>query len=159
MLQAQAPPPGYFVRLENKTAENDLYLRKRTRMRRWLCCACHVEESYQSNENEHLKSPRNHADGRSCVFLLLEWVNFLVCCYLSYPLLAYSSTILNIKMDEMITICRSCNRHACPYLLISLIHCFLSSISYSVGRSELNMWLYIVFYVFFLLVMNFVSSL
>ncbi|KAK6145780.1 hypothetical protein DH2020_019649 [Rehmannia glutinosa] len=60
---AQAPPPGYFVRLENKSAEDDLYLRKRTRMRRWLCCTCQVEESYQPNENEHLKSPRNHADG------------------------------------------------------------------------------------------------
>ncbi|KAK6122889.1 hypothetical protein DH2020_043355 [Rehmannia glutinosa] len=32
-------------------------------MRRWLCCTCQVEESYQPNENEHLKSPRNHADG------------------------------------------------------------------------------------------------
>ncbi|KAK6122856.1 hypothetical protein DH2020_043382 [Rehmannia glutinosa] len=61
--KAQAPPPGYFVRLENKSAEDDLYLRKRTRMRRWLCCTCQVEESYQPNENEHLKSPRNHADG------------------------------------------------------------------------------------------------
>ncbi|PIN01109.1 Serine/threonine protein kinase [Handroanthus impetiginosus] len=62
-LGAQAPPPGYFVRLENKSAEDDLYLRKRSRMRRWLCCTCQVEESYQPNENEHLKSPRNHADG------------------------------------------------------------------------------------------------
>ncbi|XP_057957112.1 PTI1-like tyrosine-protein kinase 3 isoform X2 [Malania oleifera] len=32
-------------------------------MRRWLCCSCQVEESYPSNENEYLKSPRNHADG------------------------------------------------------------------------------------------------
>ncbi|KAL6503596.1 PTI1-like tyrosine-protein kinase 3 [Orobanche gracilis] len=62
-LVAQVPPPGYFVRLENKSAEDDLYLRKRTRMRRWLCCTCQVEESYQPNENEHLKSPRSHADG------------------------------------------------------------------------------------------------
>ncbi|EYU36740.1 hypothetical protein ABFS82_14G295300 [Erythranthe guttata] len=62
-LVAQAPPPGYFVRLENKTVEEDPYLKKRTRMRRWLCCTCHVEESYQQNENEHLKSPRNNADG------------------------------------------------------------------------------------------------
>ncbi|KAL5196232.1 PTI1-like tyrosine-protein kinase 3 [Glycine soja] len=32
-------------------------------MRRWLCCTCQVEESYPSNENEHLKSPRNYGDG------------------------------------------------------------------------------------------------
>ncbi|CAA2976234.1 PTI1-like tyrosine- kinase 3 isoform X2 [Olea europaea subsp. europaea] len=32
-------------------------------MRRWLCCTNHVEESYQSNDNEILKSPKNHADG------------------------------------------------------------------------------------------------
>ncbi|XP_057779043.1 LOW QUALITY PROTEIN: PTI1-like tyrosine-protein kinase 1 [Salvia miltiorrhiza] len=57
---AQAPPPGHFVRLENKSAEDNLYLRKRTRMRRWLCCTCQVEESYQPDENEHLKSPRDN---------------------------------------------------------------------------------------------------
>ena len=32
-------------------------------MRRWLCCACHAEESYPSNENERLKSPNHYADG------------------------------------------------------------------------------------------------
>uniref|UniRef100_A0A5B7B0Y8 non-specific protein-tyrosine kinase n=2 Tax=Davidia involucrata TaxID=16924 RepID=A0A5B7B0Y8_DAVIN len=32
-------------------------------MRRWLCCTCQVEESYPSNDNELIKSPRNHADG------------------------------------------------------------------------------------------------
>ncbi|XP_073152263.1 PTI1-like tyrosine-protein kinase 1 isoform X1 [Henckelia pumila] len=62
-LVAHAPPPGYFVHLENRSAEDDLYLRKRTRMRKWLCCTCHVEESYDSHENEHLKSPRTHTDG------------------------------------------------------------------------------------------------
>lgn len=56
-------PPGYFIRLENTSAEDDLYLSKRVRMRRWLCCTCQVDESYPSNENEHLKSPANHADG------------------------------------------------------------------------------------------------
>ncbi|KAL1535265.1 PTI1-like tyrosine-protein kinase 3, variant 2 [Salvia divinorum] len=60
---AQAPPPGHFVRLENKSAEDNLYLSKRTRMRRWLCCTCQVEESYQPDENEHLKSPRDNGDG------------------------------------------------------------------------------------------------
>ncbi|PRQ37866.1 putative non-specific protein-tyrosine kinase RLK-Pelle-RLCK-VIII family [Rosa chinensis] len=33
-------------------------------MRRWLCCSCHVEESYSAHENEHLKSPRSY-DGNN----------------------------------------------------------------------------------------------
>ncbi|KAK7343235.1 hypothetical protein VNO77_11827 [Canavalia gladiata] len=60
---AHASPPAYFVRLGNTTYKEDQYLKKRTRMRRWLCCTCQVEESYPSNENEHLKSPRNYGDG------------------------------------------------------------------------------------------------
>ncbi|KAL5703277.1 non-specific serine/threonine protein kinase [Ranunculus cassubicifolius] len=33
-------------------------------MRKWLCCTCHVEESYHPAEDEPLKSPRHHhADG------------------------------------------------------------------------------------------------
>ncbi|CAK9141636.1 unnamed protein product, partial [Ilex paraguariensis] len=52
--QAQAPPPGYF--------EEDLYLRKKASMRRWLCCTCQVEESNPPNDSNILKSPRNHAD-------------------------------------------------------------------------------------------------
>ena len=74
-MQAHAPPPGYFVRLENTSADDDLYLRKKVRMRRWLCCSCHVEESYPSHENEHLKSPSNYADGN--IFLL----SFLILKY------------------------------------------------------------------------------
>ncbi|KAK4771833.1 hypothetical protein SAY86_013608 [Trapa natans] len=31
-------------------------------MKRWLCCACQVEESYPSNDEDPLKSPRNHND-------------------------------------------------------------------------------------------------
>ncbi|XP_042060805.1 PTI1-like tyrosine-protein kinase 3 isoform X2 [Salvia splendens] len=38
-------------------------MRKRTRMRRWLCCTCQVEEAYHPDENEHLKSPRDNGDG------------------------------------------------------------------------------------------------
>ncbi|THF94774.1 hypothetical protein TEA_007162 [Camellia sinensis var. sinensis] len=60
---AHASPPGYFVRLQ-KTSSDDLYLRKKARMRRWLCCTCQVEESYPSTDNEPFKSPRNHADGQ-----------------------------------------------------------------------------------------------
>ncbi|CAJ1977787.1 unnamed protein product [Sphenostylis stenocarpa] len=59
---AHASPPDYFVRQGNTTYQDDLYLRKRTRMRRWLCCTCQVEESYPSNEHEHLKSPRNYGE-------------------------------------------------------------------------------------------------
>ncbi|BAT93544.1 hypothetical protein LR48_Vigan02g273200 [Vigna angularis] len=59
---SHASPPDYFVRQGNTTYQDDLFLRKRTRMRRWLCCTCQVEESYPSNENEHLKSPRNYGD-------------------------------------------------------------------------------------------------
>lgn len=61
-LVAYAPPPGYFV-LENNSTLEDISVTKRGRMRRWLCCTCHVEEPYQSNESELLKSPRNHTDG------------------------------------------------------------------------------------------------
>ncbi|XP_010524133.1 PREDICTED: PTI1-like tyrosine-protein kinase 3 isoform X2 [Tarenaya hassleriana] len=32
-------------------------------MRRWLCCARHIEEPYHSAEHESLKSPRHHNDG------------------------------------------------------------------------------------------------
>lgn len=32
-------------------------------MRRWLCCNCQVDESYDEHENEHLKSTTNHIDG------------------------------------------------------------------------------------------------
>ncbi|KAH9752112.1 protein kinase domain-containing protein [Citrus sinensis] len=59
---AHAPSPGYFVRLD-KGPEDDLYLKKRVKMRRWLCCTCQVEESYPSHENERLKSPKNYPDG------------------------------------------------------------------------------------------------
>jgi len=60
-LVAHAPPPGHFVRLQGHSRD-DLSLRRPTsRMRRWLCCTCHVEESYPSND-EPLKSPRNNAE-------------------------------------------------------------------------------------------------
>ncbi|KAL5781058.1 hypothetical protein ACOSP7_006087 [Xanthoceras sorbifolium] len=63
VLGAHAPPAGYFVRLENRSPEYDIYLRKRVKMRRWLCCTCQVEESYPSHENERAKSPKNYSDG------------------------------------------------------------------------------------------------
>ncbi|KAJ4969435.1 hypothetical protein NE237_016136 [Protea cynaroides] len=56
--QAHAPS-GFFEVSKNQ----NIGLKKRGRMRRWLCCTCQVEESYPSNESELLKSPRNHADG------------------------------------------------------------------------------------------------
>ncbi|CAL0320681.1 unnamed protein product [Lupinus luteus] len=63
---AHASPPGNFVRLENRTySKDDLHLNKKTRMRKWLCCNCQVEESYSSNEYEHQKSPRHYGDGNN----------------------------------------------------------------------------------------------
>jgi pto-interacting protein 1 len=41
---------------------DDTSIRKNSRMRRWLCCTCQVEEPYSSHEHEHVKSPRNNAD-------------------------------------------------------------------------------------------------
>ncbi|CAB4294260.1 unnamed protein product [Prunus armeniaca] len=70
-LVAHAPPPGYFVRLENTSTDDDLYLRKKVRMRKWLCCTCHVEESYPSNENERLKSPKHYTDGEEALYACL----------------------------------------------------------------------------------------
>ncbi|KAJ4839338.1 PTI1-like tyrosine-protein kinase 3 [Turnera subulata] len=61
---AHANSPGYFVRLEDtKDSEYDLNLKKRHRMRRWLCCTCQVEESYPPHESEHLAPQRNNLDG------------------------------------------------------------------------------------------------
>ncbi|KAL1189728.1 PTI1-like tyrosine-protein kinase 3 [Cardamine amara subsp. amara] len=54
--------PAHFVRLDKPRAVDDLYIGKREKMRRWLCCACHVEEPYHSSENEHLRSPKHHND-------------------------------------------------------------------------------------------------
>lgn len=64
-MQAHARSPGYFLRLDQTSAEDDTSQRKRDRMRKWLCCTCQVEESYQTHESEQLKSPRNYTDGMS----------------------------------------------------------------------------------------------
>ncbi|XP_031407245.1 PTI1-like tyrosine-protein kinase 3 isoform X3 [Punica granatum] len=58
---AHAPTPANFVRLYS--SKDDLFLRKRYKMRRWLCCTCQVEESYPKDDQEVVKSPRNHTDG------------------------------------------------------------------------------------------------
>jgi len=42
----------------------ELFQRKRDKMRRWLCCTCQVEESYPPYESERLRSPRNNGDGK-----------------------------------------------------------------------------------------------
>ncbi|GMI64388.1 MAZZA [Hibiscus trionum] len=62
LMQAHASPRGNFVQLE---ITDNLYLKKRSRMRRWLCCSCQVDESYHQHENEHLKAPKDHADGHN----------------------------------------------------------------------------------------------
>ncbi|KAF8110724.1 hypothetical protein N665_0079s0040 [Sinapis alba] len=61
-LAANDTSPGYFVRLDKPRAVDDLYIGKRGKMRRWLCCVCHVEEPYHSPENEHLRSPKHYND-------------------------------------------------------------------------------------------------
>ncbi|KAJ6860076.1 PTI1-like tyrosine-protein kinase 1 isoform X1 [Populus alba x Populus x berolinensis] len=66
---AHAPSPGRFVRLERtqggggEGGGDELFPRKRDKMRRWLCCTCQVEESYPPYESERLRSPRNYGDG------------------------------------------------------------------------------------------------
>ncbi|XP_010246424.1 PREDICTED: PTI1-like tyrosine-protein kinase 1 isoform X1 [Nelumbo nucifera] len=62
-MLAQAPSSSFPECLESQCNKQNIDLRRKGRMRRWLCCTCHVEETYQSNETELLKSPRNHTDG------------------------------------------------------------------------------------------------
>lgn len=38
-------------------------MRKKARMRRWLCCTSRVEESYPSPDHESFRNPRKQADG------------------------------------------------------------------------------------------------
>ncbi|KAF3496877.1 hypothetical protein DY000_02056623 [Brassica cretica] len=61
-LAANDTSPGNFVRLDKPRAVDDLYIGKRGKMRRWLCCVCLVEEPYHSPENEHLSSPKHYND-------------------------------------------------------------------------------------------------
>ncbi|KAL9377582.1 hypothetical protein Peur_028917 [Populus x canadensis] len=61
---AHATSPGYFARFERTVGgEEELFLKKRGKMRRWLCCTCQVEESYQEHENERIRSTGNFGDG------------------------------------------------------------------------------------------------
>ncbi|KAH8502439.1 hypothetical protein H0E87_013940 [Populus deltoides] len=61
---AHATSPGYFARFERTGGgEEELFLKKRGKMRRWLCCTCQVEESYQEHENERIRSTGNFGDG------------------------------------------------------------------------------------------------
>lgn len=66
-LQAHAPSSGYFLRLDK--SEDDTSVRKRDKMRKWLCCTCQVEESYPPHESEQLKSPRNYSDGMYVTYI------------------------------------------------------------------------------------------
>ncbi|CAH9101268.1 unnamed protein product [Cuscuta europaea] len=64
-LVSNAPPPGYFMPLEKPSVDDeDIYTKKKARMRRWLCCVSQVDESYPCHETELLKSPTKHSDGR-----------------------------------------------------------------------------------------------
>ncbi|XP_010557159.1 PREDICTED: PTI1-like tyrosine-protein kinase 1 isoform X1 [Tarenaya hassleriana] len=55
-------PSGYFRGLQEPKAA-DPYVKKRTRMRKWFCCTCQMEDSNPLNEEENLKSPRHQSDG------------------------------------------------------------------------------------------------
>lgn len=65
-MQAHAPPPppGYIVRLEKNSLDDNCHIRKKGRMRKWLCCTCQAEESYPKPEREPFKSPKEHTDGK-----------------------------------------------------------------------------------------------
>lgn len=52
-----------FEWLQVLKAVEDLYLKKRTRMRRWICCGEKRGDSDLSNEEVHLKSPWQQSDG------------------------------------------------------------------------------------------------
>lgn len=56
-------------------------------MRRWLCCSCQVEESYPSHDDELLKSPKNHNDGK--------FYSILFACYKLEVFFLNSSCIYN----------------------------------------------------------------
>ncbi|KAL8160341.1 hypothetical protein V2J09_001878 [Rumex salicifolius] len=58
ILQAHFRPTGHFVPLDSENSGDD-YSRRPSRMRRWLCCSCQVEESNPTHD-EPLKSPRNN---------------------------------------------------------------------------------------------------
>ncbi|XP_065865968.1 PTI1-like tyrosine-protein kinase 1 isoform X1 [Euphorbia lathyris] len=60
---AHANPPGYFALDKSSAVADDISLRKRDKMRKWLCCTCSVEETYPARENEHLRSPKQYTDG------------------------------------------------------------------------------------------------
>ncbi|XP_022960217.1 PTI1-like tyrosine-protein kinase 2 isoform X1 [Cucurbita moschata] len=64
LLVAYAPPPDNIFHPANKST-NNRQQRKKVRMRKWFCCFCQVEETNESTENEHLKSPTNFGDGHS----------------------------------------------------------------------------------------------
>lgn len=63
-MQAHTPPPGYIVRLEKNSLDDNCYIRKKGRMRKWLCCTCQAEESYPRHESEPFKSPKEQTDGK-----------------------------------------------------------------------------------------------
>nr|GME15061.1 PTI1-like tyrosine-protein kinase 1 isoform X1 [Ipomoea batatas] len=50
--------------LEKSSQDDGVYPKKRAGMRRWFCCICRSEESYDTRETELLKSPAKNSDGR-----------------------------------------------------------------------------------------------
>ncbi|XP_010258613.2 PREDICTED: PTI1-like tyrosine-protein kinase 1 [Nelumbo nucifera] len=60
--KAHAPSLSFFECLKSQLSKQNIDLTMKGRVRRWLCCTCNVEETYESNEDELLKSPRNHTN-------------------------------------------------------------------------------------------------
>ncbi|KAF3555244.1 hypothetical protein F2Q69_00010577, partial [Brassica cretica] len=51
-------PTSRFVRLDKPRSVDDLDIGKKGKMRRWLCCSCHVQESkHPSSEHNRSKTP------------------------------------------------------------------------------------------------------
>ena len=62
-------------------------------MRRWLCCACNLDESHHADEIQTLKSPKNYLDG---MLSLIYAVSELFCrtiCYLVFAVLFHITAV------------------------------------------------------------------
>ncbi|CAH8356112.1 unnamed protein product [Eruca vesicaria subsp. sativa] len=58
-------PNSRFVRLDKTRSSDDLDIGKKGKMRRWLCCSCHVKEESYHPSSEHNRSktpPTRHLD-------------------------------------------------------------------------------------------------
>jgi len=63
-------------------------------MRRWLCCACNLDESHHADEIQTLKSPKNYLDGMLSLIYAVH-LNFFCrkICYLLFSVLFYMTAV------------------------------------------------------------------